>query len=460
MSGRKPESPPLDATLPTTTRPTAGRESVRGTRRNATFAEFFAGIGLVREAIEPLGWECVFANDIADDKAAMYGARFGLRDYVVDDVRRLSVHALPAEIDLATASFPCIDLSLAGNRAGLAGKHSGTIWPFLDLLTARSRQGKPPAAVLLENVTGFLSSRGGRDLTAVCGRLGGLGYVVDLAVVNARWFTPQSRPRLFVLAVRSGSSAAAAAARVSPAAIETRIRPRAVRRFQGSHPRLPFVELPLPEPPQSAPHGLSSLLEAVPPDDARWWPEERTEALLANMAAAHRHRVEELAAGQRNGVATMFRRRRHGRTVGEVRSDDIAGCLRTPQGGSSVQFLVDCRSGKPRIRPLTGREYARLQGAADFPIDVGDRQAQMGFGDAVCVPAVRWLVQHAFRHVPAMAAATAPAPSPLDCGARTKASHAASVIQHPVWPTCEGTSQTPSRHRLSPEWRRQTARSQ
>ena len=110
----------------------------------------------------------------------------------------------------------------------------------------------------------------------------------------------------------------------------------------------------------------------------------------------HASRVGELLLGKRDGVATMYRRVRNGRTVGELRSDSIAGCLRTANGGSSVQFLVDCRLGRPRIRPLTGREYARLQGAGDFPITVGRRQAQSGFGDAVCVPAVRWLVDAAF----------------------------------------------------------------
>ena len=362
----------------------------------ATFAEFFAGIGLVREALEALGWKCVFANDIARGKADMYGERFGLRDFVLDDVRRVRVQDLPARIDLATASFPCIDLSLAGNRAGLAGEHSGTIWPFLDLLAARCRQGAPPPAVLLENVTGFLSSHGGQDLAKVCRCLAELGYVIDLMVVNARWFTPQSRPRLFVLAALA-DAAPAAPGRI-PGAV-SRLRPAAVRRFQGANADLPFVELPLPEPPRSASRELSFFLEDVTPNDERWWPRDKAEALLNDMAPPHRRRVEELMAGERNGVATMFRRRRHGRTVGEVRGDRIAGCLRTPQGGSSVQFLIDCRTGKPRIRPLTGREYARLQGATNFPIRVGDRQAQMGFGDAVCVPALQWLARHAFGHL-------------------------------------------------------------
>ena len=359
------------------------------------FAEFFAGIGLVREAVAPLGWECVFANDIAPGKAEMYRARFGGGDLVVDDINNLAVGDLPAGLDAVTASFPCIDLSLAGNRAGLAGEHSGTVWPFLDLLAEQCFRRSAPAGLLLENVTGFLSSRGGRDLFEVCGRIAGLGYEIDLAVVDARWFTPQSRPRLFVMGVRPGGGAGWP----GPGPDDTRVRPAGVRRFQAAHPELPFVELPIPEPPRQAGYSLLSVLEEVPPGDGRWWPEEKTAALLAGMAERHRLRVDELLAGRRGGAAAMYRRRRGKRTVGEVRPDEIAGCLRTPQGGSSVQFLVDCRSGAPRIRPLTGVEYARLQGAWSFPVNVGDRQARMGFGDAVCVPAVRWLVQHAFAHL-------------------------------------------------------------
>ena len=362
----------------------------------AAFAEFFAGIGLVREALEPLGWRCVFANDIAPGKAEMYRSRFGFRHFVTDDINNLRVDQLPADIDLVTASFPCIDLSLAGNRAGLAGEHSGTVWPFLELLAARHRSATSPAAVLLENVTGFLSSHGGKDLAEVCRFLAKLGYAIDLAVVDARWFRPQSRPRLFVMAARSED---AANLWPSPTGAASRLRPRKVRDFQRANQGLPFVEFPLPEPPRQTSAKLSSILEDLGAEDERWWPEEQTTTLLRNMAPSHQRRVDALVDGRRDGVATLYRRRRHRRTVGEVRDDQIAGCLRTPQGGSSVQFLVDCRSGKPRIRPLTGREYARLQGAGDFPIHVGDRQARMGFGDAVCVPAVRWLAAHAFGHV-------------------------------------------------------------
>ena len=321
----------------------------------------------------------------------MYTTRFGPDHLLVGDIHDLSASDIPAGIDLLTASFPCIDLSLAGNRNGLAGEHSGTIWPFLDLVGGLSRRGVLPAALLLENVTGLLSSAGGRDLRAICERLGDLGYRFDIVALDAKWFAPQSRPRLFVVALRSDVAAAAS----HPSEEISIIRPRSIRRFQRANGDLPFIELPLPAPPHGSPLQLPAVLDDVPGDDASWWPGERVDALIDAMAPRHRERVEGLLAGERDGVATMFRRVRSGRTVGEVRADQLAGCLRPPHGGSSVQFLVDCRSGAARIRPLNGREYARLQGAWDFPIDVTDRQAWLGFGDAVCVPAVRWLVAHA-----------------------------------------------------------------
>ena len=358
----------------------------------AKFAEFFSGIGLMREAIEPLGWDCIFANDIARDKAEMYTARFGAEHLLVGDIHGVTLADLPDELDLLTASFPCIDLSLAGNRAGLAGKHSGTVWPFLGLVERLQRERTAPSALLIENVTGFLTSHGGRDLANVCARLAGLGYWLDLAVVDARWFTPQSRPRLFVLAVREDILVSS----MPPTGHVSRLRPRAVRRFQAKNRDLPFTEFPLPEPPFRPHATLASVLEEVSFDDDIWWSDKRVIASIDTMTPTHRKRVDELAEGERDGVATMFRRVRGGQTVSEVRGDSIAGCLRTPQGGSSVQFLIECRHGGAKIRPLTGREYARLQGAENFPIHVGRRQAQMGFGDAVCVPAVRWLVDHAF----------------------------------------------------------------
>ena len=85
-----------------------------------TFAEFFAGIGLMRLGLEQEGWTAVFANDIVEDKYEMYRAQFGNGDahFVLGDIHDLDSTQIP-KVAMATASFPCNDLSLAGMRKGL-----------------------------------------------------------------------------------------------------------------------------------------------------------------------------------------------------------------------------------------------------------------------------------------------------------------------------------------------------
>ena len=61
------------------------------------------------------GWRCLFANDFDDKKARSYVANWGADHLVVEDVARVRVEALPGEADLVWASFPCQDLSLAGD---------------------------------------------------------------------------------------------------------------------------------------------------------------------------------------------------------------------------------------------------------------------------------------------------------------------------------------------------------
>lgn len=115
----------------------------------------------MRRGLEHAGWKIVFANDIDSEKEEMYRENFSeSEDFVLGDIHELSVSAIPT-VGLATASFPCNDLSLAGSRDGLQGKNSSAFWGFIDLLK-RLGQRRPPL-VLLENVTGFLSSNDGRD---------------------------------------------------------------------------------------------------------------------------------------------------------------------------------------------------------------------------------------------------------------------------------------------------------
>ena len=80
--------------------------------------------------------------------------------------------------------------------------------------------------------------------------------------------------------------------------------------------------------------------------------------------------------------------------MAELRTDTIAGCLRTPRGGSGRQILFAGGKGRYAVRLLTPRECARLMGADDFKITVPLNQALFGFGDAVCVPVIRWIAEN------------------------------------------------------------------
>ena len=100
-----------------------------------TFYEFFAGGGMVRAGLEP-EWSCLFANDIDPKKAESYIANWGEESLRAGDVAELKTADLPGIANLAWASFPCQDLSLAGNGAGLGGRQSGTFWPFWRLMVA------------------------------------------------------------------------------------------------------------------------------------------------------------------------------------------------------------------------------------------------------------------------------------------------------------------------------------
>lgn len=164
------------------------------------FYEFFAGAGMARAGLGD-HWTAVFANDICPKKSAAYAANFGKEGLVVEDVGRLTIAGLPGHIDLAWASSPCQDVSLAGDRAGLDAARSGAFWPFWKLMHGLRAEGRAPKLIVIENVTGLLTSHDGKDFDAICDALTDTGYRFGAMVIDAALFVPQSRPRLFIVAV-------------------------------------------------------------------------------------------------------------------------------------------------------------------------------------------------------------------------------------------------------------------
>lgn len=348
-------------------------------------AEFFAGIGLVKLALERHDWQVVFSNDIDPDKFDMYQANFGRDHFALDDIHKLSPKQIPP-CELFTASFPCNDLSIAGAWEGLNGKQSSAFWGLIDILK-ELRQRRPPL-ILLENVVGFLQSHGGKDFESALLALGELGYVVDAFILNAVHWVPQSRARLFVVAKPASLRPRNALAMGSDT------RPPALQAFIFAHQHIPWDICELPPLPRPA-TTLNDIVEDLPDNDPHWWDKRRTEYFYGQLSDRHRAAADAMIRKRSYSYATAFRRVRYGRSMAELRTDGIAGCLRTPRGGSGRQILFKAGKGKYRVRLLTARECARLQGVPDeFKITAPLNKALFGFGDAVCVPAVEWIAKH------------------------------------------------------------------
>ena len=354
-----------------------------------TVAEYFAGIGLFRMGLEAAGWKIVYANDWSEERAQIYEGFFG-ESYKVKDIFSVDAEEVPNAL-LATCSFPCIDLSLAGKLRGLNGTHSSAFWGFYEIL--KKQGSRSPPIVLLENVRGWLYSNRGEDFYATAHALNDLGYACDVFLLDALSFVPQSRPRLFMLGVKNlagGNDSGlfmAKSKRLMPARLRELV-------LKGEH--INWIDLDIPEPPIYKTEGLSeAIVETIPSGDSRWWPKHKVQRHLAMMSPSHLATVESMASRKVEKVRTFFRRSRSGGQRAEVRRDGVAGCLRTVVGGSGKQFLVVAGNDSIRMRALTVREYARLQGVPDtFPIVANtEQQAYNAFGDAVCMPVISWLAK-------------------------------------------------------------------
>ncbi|MEM9186122.1 MAG: DNA cytosine methyltransferase [Planctomycetota bacterium] len=353
-----------------------------------TALEFFAGVGLARMGLEQVGWEVVFANDLDPGKRRMYEGHFGPSPhYSGEDIHRLAER--PSEVPSATlahASFPCTDLSLAGGRRGIHAGQSSAYWGFHRLLE-RMGDRRPPL-VLLENVTGFLSSNGGADFEAALASLNDLGYAVDAFTLDAAHFVPQSRPRLFVI----GHNATEGTSTKPPAA--SVLRPPKLLGFVARDNGIRWSHFELPEPPAYGAADFEAVLDDPPAGSGAWWSEERADYLLSQMSQRHRAVANEMIKCRRASYGTVFRRVRKGRSMAELRTDGLAGCLRTPKGGSGRQILFKAGGGRFQVRLLNADECARLMGAGGYRVEATLNQALFGFGDAVCVDCIRWIAEN------------------------------------------------------------------
>lgn len=359
-----------------------------------SYYEFFAGGGMARAGLGQ-EWTCLFANDIDSKKAASYAANWGIEHLKVADVGALSTKDLPSRASLAWASFPCQDLSLAGSGAGLNGHRSGTFWPFWRLVQKLGKAGRAPSLVVLENVCGALASHGGKDFAAIGAAIAGGKYRFGALVMDAVRFVPQSRPRLFIVCVREGTSIPDRLTADEPDPFWHP--PHLTNAYEKLSPRSKagWVWWRLPVPPARN-VTFSDLIEDEPQGVA-WHTPQETRYLLSLMSPINRKKVEQAKKMGRRMVGGIYKRTRkdeRGKRIqrAEVRFDDIAGCLRTPVGGSSRQSIIIVDGKNVRSRLLSPREATRLMGLPDsYKLPENYNEGYHLAGDGVVVPVVRFL---------------------------------------------------------------------
>jgi DNA (cytosine-5)-methyltransferase 1 len=365
-----------------------------------SFYEFFAGGGMARAGLGT-DWTCLFANDFDAKKGKTYRDNYPDENVLrVGDVRTIKAIDLPGQADLIWGSFPCQDLSLAGGGAGLKGERSGTFYPFWDIVKGLVAESRGPKLVALENVLGTLTSHSGRDFEAICRTFTDAGYWYGALIINASLFVPQSRPRLFIVGVRADVEIDLALLTPEPVApFHTAALQRAFARVsKAAQRKMIWWNVPAPARRNST---FGELIEENP-TSVSWHSDDERDRLIEKMSSVNKAKLEAAKRAGRRMVGCVYKRTRvdeRGVKVqrAEVRFDDVAGCLRTPAGGSSRQVIIVVDGKRVRSRLISSKETARLMGLdEDYILPDNYNEAYHLTGDGVAVHVVRHLAEQLF----------------------------------------------------------------
>lgn len=346
-----------------------------------SMVDFFAGSGLVSVGFKGV-CSSIWANDIDPIKAAIFNANHSTQ-ITLQDVKKISDKDVP-DADVFWGSFPCQDLSLAGNLGGIRASRSGLVWEWLRILRGKKTK---PRLVIAENVYGLIASNEGQDYLSLHEEISSLGYDVGCVVLDAIHWLPQSRLRVFVIGVKKG---------VAPTDIiaekPTWCHPPAVVGLALRAKRFIFWNLPHPKPRTVA---LEDIVDREYPIDSAF-----SAAALRLIDQRHLNKASLLLEKNPHYAFPGYRRTRNGQQKLELRFDAVAGCLRTARGGSSKQILVYKSHDKVVARFMTPTEAAKLMGVPSYyKLPGKSNDAYTAMGDAVAVPVVSFLANNIAKKV-------------------------------------------------------------
>jgi DNA (cytosine-5)-methyltransferase 1 len=243
-------------------------------------------------------------------------------------------------------------------------------------------------------VVGLLTINGGEEFKAVIGALNKLGLRAGAVVLDARHFLPQSRPRVFIVAVSKSVKVSGDLLRAKP--------------HPTWHPDL-LVKAVDKLSPQCREQWLWFNLGAVPelkktlgkivsdrPVGVEWHTPAETRRLVGMMSDVHKQKLAEAKRSGKRIVGTLSLRMRpqNGKSVQrtEICFRGLAGCLRTPKGGGSRPRVIVVKGSDVRTRLLSPNEAALLMGLKpSYQLPSLYEHAFRVIGDGVAVPVVSFL---------------------------------------------------------------------
>lgn len=400
---------------------------ISGKRQNSKlkFYEFFAGAGMARLGLR--NWDCIWANDNDPRKVSIYKHNYGAQHIDSRDIVEVardvesgkagsSDHALefPMGADMAWASFPCQDVSWAGWQEGMSGARSGTYWSFWKIMNTLHKKGEKPPVIVIENVKGLLFED---NFNMICESLAALDMKFGAVLIDAKHFVPQSRPRVFVIAVNSDTDLSGL---TSHEESTSHWLPEVVKEAYWNLPdelKGHWVWWKI-KPVTGVSPTLNKLFERDPMD-VQCHDKKETRRLMSMMTPRNLKKIRDARNAGGRRVGFLYKRMRHGEQKAEVRFDGLAGCLRTPKGGSSCQTVVLVEGNQVQTRLLSRVEAARLMGImvsrrgrlpdsdkGFFPENFSYRQSYMAVGDGVVVPVVEHLASSLLNRLARRAAAS------------------------------------------------------
>jgi DNA (cytosine-5)-methyltransferase 1 len=285
-------------------------------------AALFSGCGGLDLGFEKAGYEIVWANDY--DKYAVQTYNLNMKTHAIcADINSLDLNEIPQH-DVLIGGFPCQPFSMMGQEKGFNDTRGTLFFRVMEIVDNQKKRGCPPKVIVLENVRNLLTHDNGKTFLRIKGELNERGYKVYAKLLNsADYGVPQTRNRVFIVCFHD----------------------------QEIEYEFPSV-IPLEK-------TLQDILEQEV-DEKYFLSEKIKKTILSDGSGNYFAKSETDLSIARPLTATMAKMHR------------------------ACQDNYVTQNG--RLRRLTPRECARLQGFSDtFKFNVSDAQAYKQFGNAVTV---------------------------------------------------------------------------